>query len=186
MTQPQPQPQQPQQQTQESLFADLLKEANQQFTPHFFGNLGKTPEAIVETKSRLSKLSDSASNLKINFLKKIQPEGQLDKLKTKDQIDAAYDILHKNIEAKNEFLKSKDDKTKKEIEALQKEIQQNKMNQSQLQDQLVEAERKFADGVSSTKVTTKPGAIADTSDKGIILQTKEPIARMKTLVPVSK
>jgi hypothetical protein len=182
----QPQQQQPQQQTQESIFSNLLKEANQQFTPHFFGNLGKTSEAIVETKSRLSKLLDRASQLKINFLKKIQPEGQLDNLKTKAQIDAAYDNLHKNIEAKNEFLKSKDDETKKQIEALQEEIQQNKINQLVLQDQLEEAERKLANGVSSTKVTTKLGEIADTSDKGIILQTNKPIAIMKTRVPVSK
>jgi len=168
---------------QERTFIHLLNEANINFTPHFFGNFGKSLEAILETKSRLSELLDTASELKEKYLKKIQPEGQLDKLKTKEQIDAAYAKLHENIEEKNEFLKNKDEKTKRDIEALQKEIDQNNFNKELLEDKLLEAEQKLRDGASSTKVTSSPGAMVDRSDPGVILRTNNDIVKMKTLVP---
>jgi glucose-6-phosphate-specific signal transduction histidine kinase len=167
---------------QERIFIGLLNKANIQFTPHFFGDFGKSPENVIaEKQSMISQLSDRASILKKKFLEnleKIRPKGQIDNLQTQKEINEQYEKFNKDIEARNILLKA-DTKTKKELEKLQEQLKQTEIKQALLEDQVKLAKE------SSVKVTSNQGAIVDTSDPGVILHTDKDIAKMKILLPDS-
>jgi predicted RNase H-like nuclease (RuvC/YqgF family) len=160
---------------QQVFFEIVLNQANRRFTPRFFENLGKSPENIIAEKaSRLSRLLDSASELKKKILEKIQPERQVENLQTQKEINEQYDKFNQDIEARNELLKG-DTEMKKEFEKLQKQLRQTEVKQASLEDELEEAKN------ISGKVTSKPGI--DMSDPGVILHTDKDIAKMKIIVP---
>ena len=171
--------------TQEGIFKDLLYEANN-FTSNFFPNFGKltTDETIPEKKKSMlsglydasSKLKDTSSKLKKQFLEKIQPEGQKDKIQTKKEIDEQYEKFNTDIEARNTLLNA-DAKTKKEFEDLQKQIKENERKQSILEEQLKDAKE------TSGTVINKPGTKVDISDPGVILHTNEDVAKMTINIP---
>jgi hypothetical protein len=173
-----------QQITQESIFSNLLNEANGKFTPYFFGNFEKSPENVISEKnSRLLRILDSASDLKkkfLEFLEKNQPKGQEANLKTQHEINEQYKKFTEDIEKRNEFLKTVDAETKKTMEDLERQIHENKIDQSLLQDELETLKE------TPTRPLTKPGAKVDTYDPGVILHTNKDVAKMKILVPDSK
>jgi myosin heavy subunit len=169
-----------QQITQELIFSNLLNEANQHFTPYFFGNFEKSPENVISEKnSRLLRILDSASDLKREFLKKIQPKGQEKNLKTQKEINEEYEKFNEDIEKRNELLNA-DTKTKEELKKLQQQIKDNETTQAALNTELKTLKE------TSTRPLTRPGATVDTSDPGIILHTNKDVAKMKILVPDSK
>jgi len=178
--------------TQENIFYHLLKEANNIFTPHFFPDFEKVtniqtdvtqPADIVKKQTTISKLYDSSSQLKKQFLEKIQPKGQLDKLENKKDIDAAYEKIHRDIENRNKLLNDKGDKNKKELEELQKQIEENNIKQALLQDELEKSKRKLKENATSVSAMSTVGSKADTSDPGVILHTDKDIAKMKVNMP---
>lgn len=171
-----------QQQTiQESIFSNLLNEADK-FTQYFFGNFENSSEEVTQRKSlleTLSTLSANASDLKKQFLKMIQPEGQETNLKTQQEIDKKYKKFNEDIEARNKLLNA-DTKTKEELQKLQQQIKNNEITQASLNAELKTLKE------TSTRPLTKPGATIDTSDPGVILHTNQDVAKMKILVPDSK
>jgi DNA repair exonuclease SbcCD ATPase subunit len=157
----------------EQIFTNLINEANNYFTPYFFGY-------ITEKKSLLSRLSDSASELKKQYLEKIQPKGQVDNLKTKEEIDKAYEKYHNDIEKRNELLNN-DQKTREEIEQLKQKIKELENASNELK-----TKETGADLITATKKKTQEATV-DTSDPGVILHTNnKDIAKMKTNVPKKK
>jgi DNA repair exonuclease SbcCD ATPase subunit len=160
-----------------------LNEANNKFTPYFFSHLGKPLEEVAQQKSmleRLSSLSANVSDLKKQFLKMIQPEGQETNLKTQEQIDKKYEQFNEDIEARNKLLNA-DTKTKEELQRLQQQIKDNETIQAALNNELEKLKE------TTTRPLTKPGATIDTSDPGVILHTttNQDVAKMKILVPDS-
>lgn len=106
-----------QQTTQELLFANLLKEANEQFTPHFFGE-----------QSKQSKLSQANEQLleAYNYYKNKQIN-----------IDTAleYADIKKDIEKRNELLKAANENNK-ELENLKEQLKNNETSQAILKEEL--------------------------------------------------
>jgi CHAD domain-containing protein len=98
-------------------------------------------------------------------------------LKTVKEINEEYDKFNKDIEKRNELLKA-DSKTKAEIEKLQEQIKANKLKEEILSSEKQELENQLK-AAKENPSKTKPHAILDTSEPGIILHTNKPVANMK-------
>lgn len=164
-------------------FIDLLNEANQEFTPHFFPDESIIPtpdKSIISTiENKKKSLVDTVGNLKKQFLQSIQPTGQISK-KTVDEINKEYELFNKDIEARNQIL-NKDASLKERIEELEKQIKTNEMKQMLLDDELKKEKEK-----EKEKSPISPSATVDTSDPGVILRTNKDVATMKVSRPENK
>ena len=156
-------------------FIDLLNEANQKFTPHFFPDESIIPNIEKQKKTIVDKLS----NLKSQFLQSIQPTGQINR-KTVDEINKEYELFNKDIEARNQIL-NKDTTLKERIEELEKQIKANEMKQILLDDELKKEKEKVKE-----ESAISPSATVDTSDPGVILRTNKDVAIMKVTRPENK
>jgi Skp family chaperone for outer membrane proteins len=169
--------------TQELIFTTLLNEANQHFTPHFFGNFENSSEEVAQKKIMFAKLSATASDLKkkyLEFVEKIQPKGQKEKLYTQREINDEYQKFNEDIEKRNELLNA-DTKTKEELKKLQQQINDNETKQTTLNYEIKKLKETSTSGTS----VKKPEVIVDTSDPGVILQNKSKpiVAKMKINIP---
>jgi hypothetical protein len=158
-------------------FIDLLNEANQKFTPHFFPD--ESISNIPNIEKQKKTIMDKLSNLKSQFLQSIQPTGQMSK-KTVDEINKEYELFNKDIEARNQIL-NKDASLKERIEELEKQIKANEMKQILLDDELKKEKEKMKE-----QPTISPSATVDTSDPGVILRTNKDVATMKVTRPENK